>query len=255
MTSPPTTTLRRAARGGFERSLLASAGLHATVLGLLAAAGTVAALGEVSARRSAVVRLSPPTVDLVAAVAGPVEEVRPLDEVEVPEPRVRPAAVPEPLPAPAPAADPALEPLPDAERLWETLVHATLREPEPESQQEEAEPAPPPPPDPPAAAQDSPASTASEGPTRGARPVHAPPPTYPRASLRLGEQGAVLCRLHVGPGGHVAHVELVRSSGHERLDEAALAALRTWRFEPALAAGVAVPEVYPHRVVFRLDGS
>lgn len=60
-----------------------------------------------------------------------------------------------------------------------------------------------------------------------------PTPTYPPLSRRLSEQGRVLMRVYVDPQGAPAHVELRQSSGHPRLDSAAEAAVRRWRFVPA----------------------
>lgn len=60
-----------------------------------------------------------------------------------------------------------------------------------------------------------------------------PAPTYPPLSRRLGEQGRVLIRVYVDPNGEPAQVKLRQSSGHRRLDAAAEAAVRRWRFIPA----------------------
>ena len=60
-----------------------------------------------------------------------------------------------------------------------------------------------------------------------------PPPAYPPLSRRLGEQGRVLMRVFVDPNGAPAQVEVRESSGHPRLDDAAAAAVRRWRFVPA----------------------
>jgi protein TonB len=60
-----------------------------------------------------------------------------------------------------------------------------------------------------------------------------PPPSYPQVSRRNGEQGRVLLRVHVTPDGRPEEIELQQSSGFERLDEAARAAVRRWRFVPA----------------------
>lgn len=74
-----------------------------------------------------------------------------------------------------------------------------------------------------------------------------PPPAYPALSRRYGEQGKVALRVHVGPAGQVLEVEIRDSSGHQRLDRAAQAAVREWRFVPArrgdvpIAAWVVVP--------------
>ncbi len=60
-----------------------------------------------------------------------------------------------------------------------------------------------------------------------------PPPAYPPLSRRLGEQGKVMLRVLVNANGMADTVELKSSSGSSRLDEAALATVRRWRFVPA----------------------
>lgn len=60
-----------------------------------------------------------------------------------------------------------------------------------------------------------------------------PAPAYPRLSRRLGEEGTVLLRVHVDASGRPAQIELKQSSGHTRLDAAALDTVRQWRFTPA----------------------
>jgi protein TonB len=60
-----------------------------------------------------------------------------------------------------------------------------------------------------------------------------PKPNYPRLSKRMGEQGEVRLKVQVSTTGDVLMVELVKSSGFERLDEAALAAVKNWKFKPA----------------------
>ena len=77
------------------------------------------------------------------------------------------------------------------------------------------------------------------------------PPPYPSLSVRRGEEGTVVCRMHVGANGCVESVDVVESSGHVRLDEAAVKALLEWRFEPRREGGIAVPDTVLHPVVFR----
>jgi periplasmic protein TonB len=68
-----------------------------------------------------------------------------------------------------------------------------------------------------------------------------PPPAYPTAARRRAEQGVVTIRVLVGDDGRVERAELAESSGHDALDEAALATIRErWRFIPARRAGVAI---------------
>ncbi|MEN5118943.1 TonB family protein [Luteimonas sp. TWI662] len=73
------------------------------------------------------------------------------------------------------------------------------------------------------------------------RPLSTPQPRYPRASLRRGETGDVMLRVHVGADGRVAGIDVIAGSGHARLDRAAVSAVRRWRFEPAMRAGRPVP--------------
>lgn len=60
-----------------------------------------------------------------------------------------------------------------------------------------------------------------------------PRPEYPRIARRLGEQGQVLLSVFVDAAGRPEKVEIRSSSGHPRLDQAALEAVRKWRFVPA----------------------
>ena len=84
--------------------------------------------------------------------------------------------------------------------------------------------------------------------------LHNPPPAYPPASRRLGEQGRVVLRVLVSADGQPEQVDVRTSSGSPRLDSAALDTVRRWKFVPArqgerpVAAWVLVP------ISFRLEG-
>lgn len=77
-----------------------------------------------------------------------------------------------------------------------------------------------------------------------------PTPIYPQLSRRWGEEGEVLLRVHVDANGLPSQIEVRTSSGSQRLDQAALAAVRQWRFVPAkhgdepIAAWVLVPIMF-----------
>lgn len=72
----------------------------------------------------------------------------------------------------------------------------------------------------------------------------APPPNYPIAAIRDGQQGTVLLRVQVDPEGKAASVVIERSSGSRVLDNAARQqVLRHWRFVPAQVDGRAVAAV------------
>lgn len=74
------------------------------------------------------------------------------------------------------------------------------------------------------------------------RPIagQTPPPRYPAASLRRGENGTVTVRATIGLDGRPRDVEVAGSSGYRRLDRAATDAVRRWRFHPAMSGGQAV---------------
>jgi protein TonB len=60
-----------------------------------------------------------------------------------------------------------------------------------------------------------------------------PAPSYPRRSRMLEEQGLVKLKVQVSASGKAIKVNLFKSSGFKRLDQAALKAVRNWRFVPA----------------------
>jgi protein TonB len=60
-----------------------------------------------------------------------------------------------------------------------------------------------------------------------------PKPEYPSWSRQLGEQGKVSLRVRITADGLPASVELEKSSGFFRLDQAALRIVPRWRFVPA----------------------
>jgi|GEM_PF-2733558 len=79
------------------------------------------------------------------------------------------------------------------------------------------------------------------------------PPAYPPQSVRLGEQGVVLLALCIDAAGHVTAVQVVRSSGFRRLDDAAARAAKVWRYDPAMLAGKAVAIEVNQPVPFALS--
>lgn len=72
-----------------------------------------------------------------------------------------------------------------------------------------------------------------EPPRFGAAYLNNPPPTYPAMSRRSGEQGRVLLRVLVSESGLAESVQLDSSSGYEKLDRAAIEAVKKWSFIPA----------------------
>lgn len=77
------------------------------------------------------------------------------------------------------------------------------------------------------------AEPAVEPPKFGAAYLNNPAPTYPPVSRRFGEQGRVLLRVLVSENGLAQSVQLDSSSGYEKLDRAAMEAVKKWSFIPA----------------------
>ncbi|MFC7419573.1 TonB family protein [Iodobacter arcticus] len=67
-----------------------------------------------------------------------------------------------------------------------------------------------------------------------------PRPPYPPQSMALGEKGRVMLRVKVSESGLPLEVELARSSGYRRLDDAAKRAVERWKFVPGRRGDVAV---------------
>ncbi len=78
-------------------------------------------------------------------------------------------------------------------------------------------------------------------------------PGYPPASRRLGEQGAVMLRVLVDERGRPADIIVATSSGYPGLDDAAVEAVRRWRFAAAKRDGAAISSWTRVRILFRLD--
>lgn len=87
---------------------------------------------------------------------------------------------------------------------------------------------------------ESPSSTAGvSGDVSLACPVRAAP-VYPLVARRLGEIGKVVLRIELDEAGRLVASDVVRSSGFARLDEAAQAAVKSWRCHPGMRNGQAL---------------
>jgi protein TonB len=82
-----------------------------------------------------------------------------------------------------------------------------------------------------------------------------PPPAYPRVSRRNGEEGTVVLRVRVSAAGAAIQVQVERTSGSERLDAAALEAVKAWRFVPARRGAEAIEASVLVPIVFSLSGT
>lgn len=179
---------------------------------------------------------------------------------------VRPAPVTPPPPAPVPPPPPPPPPrvLPKEPAPKPLIVRKPAPAPTPP-----AFVAPPPPPEPPAIE-----TAAPPAPDPGLAPPPPPPPAapsprtvaisaveylappvlqYPPASRRMQEQGEVRVRVLVDAAGLPQQTQLLQSSGHPRLDEAALATVRATRFKPYAENGTPLPFWVVMPLVFELE--
>lgn len=141
---------------------------------------------------------------------------------------------PKPMVVPAPAPEPVAvkEPAPVMTRLPEPVAapapvrsRSATKPAVPKVQSASA-----------ASSQAAPALVEARPSARGNRP-----PYYPEMARRNGWQGLCMVRVSVTAEGRAASVSLARSSGHGILDQAALAAVRKWKFTPRMVRGTAVP--------------
>ena len=70
-------------------------------------------------------------------------------------------------------------------------------------------------------------------------PSDCPPPIYPRLAERRGWTGTVVLLIDVTVDGTVSGVRIESSSGYDILDQAAVTAVRGWRFRPGTLGGQA----------------
>lgn len=79
-------------------------------------------------------------------------------------------------------------------------------------------------------------------------------PTYPLLSRRMNETGTTVLRVELDEQGQVSSARIATGSGFVRLDDAALAAVKSWRCNPAQRNGQAVRAVALQPFKFVLQG-
>ncbi len=172
-----------------------------------------------------------------------IEPPKPLPLAPPPPPKVKPAPQPRDVkPIEPPRTAPILTASPE-------VPHSPAAPVVPE-------PKPAPSPEPPRAVAPvaAPAPPAPVTPPRSdAAYLNNPRPAYPLAARRRGDQGTVLLRVLVTSDGLAASVTLEKTSGHSSLDDAALTAVKTWRFVPARQGGQAVEAPYVVPIVFKVE--
>ena len=80
-----------------------------------------------------------------------------------------------------------------------------------------------------------------------------PKPKYPAIARSRGWQGKVLLRVSVSAEGLSEAVTVHRSSGHDALDESAVAAVEKWQFIPAKRGNTAVACSVIVPIIFTLN--
>lgn len=78
------------------------------------------------------------------------------------------------------------------------------------------------------------------------------PPVYPREAVLRRDEGTVIVLIQVSSLGLAEGARVLTSSGHHSLDQAAVDAVLTWRFRPAVRDGRAIPFEMPMRIVFAM---
>lgn len=79
------------------------------------------------------------------------------------------------------------------------------------------------------------------------------PPRYPAQARRRSQQGQVLLEVRLDAQGTQHDVRLLRSSGFQSLDQAALTAVADWQFQPEVQAGRPVPSRVQIPIDFALN--
>ncbi|MBP0594923.1 energy transducer TonB [Paraburkholderia sp. LEh10] len=214
-------------------------GLHVVALVVAFAVRDVTPVRPIESRTITAELISPAPVAAPAAIQS---TPTPPPPKPVPVQKVTPKVQPRPTPKPAPT------PMPVA--------------PAPSQHEIAPESAPPTPP----------AAPAPTAPTAAAAPAAGKPtmalsapknvshldcsiaqPDYPAMSRRRGETGTAMVRFVVGLTGKIENIELKKSSGYERLDQAALEAMRSSSCKPYLENGEPIRAAYTQPFDFSLN--
>jgi len=105
---------------------------------------------------------------------------------------------------------------------------------------------------PPSETSPAPSPAPAVGETKSLQVTRRIEPVYPPASRRMDEHGTVTLRIYVDERGRPREVEVAKSSGFARLDEAAVIAVKRWVFAPAMKDSQAVATWTRVNVVFEL---
>jgi TonB family protein len=84
--------------------------------------------------------------------------------------------------------------------------------------------------------------------------AHVNQPHYPEEAQRELAARPDVIGAHIDHTGYVCRAGIIRSSGNEAIDRAAMSSLLTWRFQPAMLAGVNVESLFDMRIDFVFPG-
>lgn len=153
--------------------------------------------------------------------------------ITAPDIRTEREIIPENVPVPVipvPAAKPAPAPVPEAEAVYSRSAEAVLSAPE------------------------AAVSVAASLPDIHTPPVFLdkPDPVYPPAAVKKGLTGTVVLLLNIDEEGRLAGSEIISSSGHKLLDNAAVKAVGKWSFSPGKIGEKAVSGSVTAEIRFEL---
>lgn len=97
------------------------------------------------------------------------------------------------------------------------------------------------------------AETSTQLPSADAAGLNNRAPVYPMLSRKRKEQGTVWLLLLVSKDGLVTELKLKKTSGFDRLDQAALQAVKKWKFQPARKQGQPIDYWYELPLKFSLQ--
>lgn len=178
-----------------------------------------------------------PKVLTVSMLTQQVEPVKPPEPLPPAPPPPKPVLKPKPKPLltspkPTPVADPMVAPPPPVDEPSESEPVAAYSPPS------DSEP---------------PAQAAPEPPRFDMAYLQNPQPAYPSMSKRLHEEGTVLLRVLVSEAGEALTVDIDKSSGYARLDDAARRAVQRWKFSPSRKGETPVRGIAMVPLVFSLN--
>lgn len=167
--------------------------------------------------------------EIIASLITLTPEPVPQPKPQPPKPKVEPVVKPVAKPKPQPIIKP--KPSPQA------ITEAAPPPPPPEKSSE------PPAETTVATSAPAPAAATAARPkiVTGVAYINAPRPVYPALDARMGNEGTVTLRVLINDRGHADKVEIQKSSGSLRMDDAARTAVLRATFRPYLEDGKAIP--------------